>query len=81
MRAYSICCAAVSADHRRDQQALRLHIPAGAGGEHLLEQNTLMRHVLVDDPQPVAPGRHDEAVVDLTERPQIAQGVQVVELR
>ena len=37
----------------------------------LLEKDALVRHVLVDDPQPFAVHRHDEAGVHLPERLQI----------
>ena len=57
---------------QRHQQALRFHPPRGALFEHLLEQNPLVGHVLVDDPQAIAPGGDDEALVDLPERAQIA---------
>ena len=59
-------------DHRH-QQPLHFHASGGALFQHLLEQNALMRHVLVDDPQPVASGGDDEALVDLAERAQIAR--------
>ncbi len=41
--------------------------------QHFLEQNPLMRDVLVDDPQPVASGRDDEAVVNLAKRAKIGE--------
>ena len=47
--------------------------PGGALLQHLLEQDALVRHVLVDDPQAVAAGGDDEALVDLPERAQVAR--------
>ena len=73
MRAYSICCAARQLDQDRHQQPLRLHAARGVLPQHLLEQDALVGHVLVDDPQAVAPGGDDEALVNLAERPQIGQ--------
>ena len=64
------------ADHQGHQQPLALDAALGALGQHLLEQNSLVRHVLVDDPQPVASRGDDEAVVDLAQRPQIGERVQ-----
>ena len=60
------------ADHQGHQQTLRFDAAVRARGQHLLEQNPLMRDVLIDDPQPVAPRGDDEAVVNLAQRPQIA---------
>ena len=74
MRAYSICCAARQLDHRSGISRRCVSTrPAARWRQHLLEQNALMRHVLIDDPQSVAPRRDDEAVVDLAQRPQIRQ--------
>jgi hypothetical protein len=61
IRAYSICCAAVS----------EIDFALVALRQHLFEQNALMRHVLVDNPQPVASRSDDEAVVNLAKRPQV----------
>ena len=57
----------------RHQQPLHLHAAGGALLQHLLEQNALVRHVLVDDPQPVAARGDDEALVDLAQRAQVGQ--------
>ena len=58
---------------QRHQQALHLHAAGGALLHHLLEQDALVRHVLVDDPQAVAAGGDDEALVDLAERAQVRE--------
>ena len=36
-----------------------------------LEQDTLMRHVLIDYPEAIGIGGHDKALLDLAERVQI----------
>ncbi len=46
--------------------------------QHFLEQNALMRDVLIDDPQAIASGRDDEAVVNLAERPKIGESSQAL---
>ena len=68
MRAYSICCAGGQLEHDRHQQPLLLHPAGGLLPQHLLEQDALVRHVLVDDPEAVAAGGDDEALVDLAQR-------------
>ena len=57
--------------HQGQQQALHFHRAAGTLFQHLLDQDALVSHVLVDDPQPVAAGGHDEAVVNLAQRTQV----------
>ena len=80
MRAYSICCAAVSPITAGISRRCVSTAPRLARRQHLLEQNPLVRHMLVDDPQPVAPRCHDEAVVNLAQRTQIAESVQAFSL-
>jgi len=63
-------------NHQRHQQALRLDRIASTRGENLLEQNPFMGHVLIDDPESIATGSDDEAVVNLTHGAKIAQGVE-----
>ena len=62
--------------NQRHEQALHLDASGGALLHHLFEQNALVRHVLVDNPQAVAAGGEDEAFVDLAERPQIGERCQ-----
>ena len=58
-------------ENHRHQQALGLDGAGGALLEDLLEEDALMRHVLIDDPQAVAAGGDDEALVNLAEGAQI----------
>ena len=51
--------------NQRHQQPLHFHASGGALLQHLFEQNALMGHVLVDDPQPIAARGNDKALVDL----------------
>ena len=71
MRAYSICCAALRPITSGISSRWLSVAAAGALGQHLFEQDPLVRHVLVDDPQSVASGGDDEAVVDLAQRAQV----------
>jgi len=48
---------------------LHFHMTSRLLPKHLLKQNPFMRHMLVDDPQPIGPSRNDEAVMQLPERP------------
>src|SRR5882724_7953735 len=50
---------------------LPLHPIVGLLPQHFFEQDSFVGHVLIDNPQAVASGRDDEAVVDLAERPQV----------
>src|SRR5205807_4593468 len=52
---------------------LALHSSFGLLPQDLLEQNAFVRHVLIDDPKPVAGGGDDEAVVNLAERAQVRE--------
>ena len=65
-------------NHQGQQQALGLDRIPGAGRQHLFEQNPFVGHVLIDDPQAVARGRDDEAVVDLAQRTKVLQRLQAV---
>ena len=58
---------------QRHQQALHLHAAGRALLHDLLEQDALVGHVLVDDPQAVAAGGDDEALVDLAQRAQVRE--------
>ena len=57
MRAYSICCAGRQLEQDRHQKLLALHAALRLLAQHFLEQNALVRDVLVDDPQAVASRR------------------------
>jgi hypothetical protein len=52
----------------------------GLLAQHFLEQNALVRDMLVDDPKTIAPGGDDEAVVNLSERPEIGKNRQALEI-
>ena len=65
MRAYSICWSAVSCRISGISSRCDLHAAGGAVCQNLLEQDALVGHVLVDDPEAVAAGGNDEALVDL----------------
>ncbi len=60
-------------EQNRHQKLLAFHAALRLLAQHFLEQNALVRHVLIDDPQAIAPGRDDEAVVNLAERPKIGK--------
>ena len=78
MRAYSICCAARHLDNNGHQQLLPLHPALLLLLQHLLKQDALMGHMLIDDPQAVAPGGDDEAVVNLAQGAQVRQRSQAL---
>ena len=73
MRAYSICCAGVRPNHQGISSRWLHSVPRRRAAQHLFEQDSFVGHVLVDDPQTVAPRGDDEAVVDLAERTQVVQ--------
>ena len=50
-----------------------LDVAGGTLREDPFEQNALMRHVLIDDPEPVAAGGDDETVVNLANGPKIRE--------
>jgi hypothetical protein len=52
----------------RDQQLLALDAALGLLPQNFFEQDALVRHVLVDNPESIAACRNDKAVVNLTER-------------
>ena len=60
-------------DQNGHEQLLRFHAAAGLLAKHLLKEDALVGHVLVDDPQAIASGGHDEAVMNLAERAQFGQ--------
>ena len=55
-------------EHDRGQQPLRLELARSQAFGKLLEQNALVRHVLVDDREPVVIDRNDERVAELADR-------------
>ena len=59
--------------NQRHQQPLRLHPPGGTLFHYLFEEDALVRHVLIDDPEPVAARGENKAFMDLPQRPQIRQ--------
>ena len=61
-------------DDMGEEQTLALYFSAFAQGEHLLKQDALVRYMLIDDPQPVAPRRDDKAIVNLPQGTEVAQG-------
>src|ERR1700693_341276 len=50
---------------------LTLHAVFGLLPQNLFEQDSLVGHMLVDDPETIAAGRDDEAVVILSQRAQV----------
>jgi len=60
--------------HDGHEQALALHLHGGPLLQNAFEQDALMRHMLIDDPQTVFVHRQNERVPDLTQRPQRPQG-------
>ncbi len=58
---------------QRHEQLLNLHCSRSTLVEHLLEQNPLVRDMLVDDPQAIPSCGDNEAVVQLPERAEIGQ--------
>ena len=73
MRAYSICCAAVRSSRIGISNCWRSTRPCACCRSTCSNRMSLVRHVLVDDPETVAAGRDDEAVVNLAERPEIGK--------
>ena len=57
---------------------LPLHAVFGLLPQNFFEQDSLVRHVLVDDPEAVASGGDDEAVVNLAQRPQVGKDRQAL---
>ena len=54
-------------EQHRHQQSLRLERTAGQPLHHALEQNALVRDVLIDDRDALVVHRDDERVAELTE--------------
>ena len=55
-------------DEHRHEQALRLEAAGCQLLHHALEQHTLVRHVLIDNRDPLVIHRNDERVAELPER-------------
>jgi hypothetical protein len=49
----------------RQQQTLHFDATRRSLLDQLLEQDALVRHMLIDDPEAIAPGGDDEAFMDL----------------
>jgi hypothetical protein len=62
----------------RHQEMLALHSSLCLLPQHLLEQNAFVRNVLIYDPEPVAGGGDDEAVVNLAQRAQVREDCQAL---
>ena len=65
-------------DENRHQQTLPLQRLRAALPKDLLKENSLVRDVLIDDPQTFVVGGKDEGVADLPQRFQRGEGVQGV---
>ena len=64
-------------DQERHQQALALHALHLPLAQHLLKQDALVRHVLVDDPKALFIDGEDEGVLHLAKGSQAAQTCEV----